>query len=250
MLKIKHWSFSPSLWPSVAVVLLLPLLVSLGFWQLDRAEEKRIRYETFMQRQTAAPINLNMNREVLKKPGDILWQRVFATGVFADDKIILLDNQIINAQAGYFVFTPFLMRGELKKYTLVNRGWVAAGNNRSEVPEFDKTGSEATIKAVIKKPPFTGIRLNDLPPEKMSNRIYRAQDLDIDRLSGLLGLELSEVVLRLEPESDYGFTRTWSVPGSGEAKHLGYAFQWFAMAVALLAIYLVVNTKKERQSSQ
>jgi len=243
VLKIRHWTFSPSLWPSIAVALLLPLLLSLGFWQLDRAEEKRIQQETFMQRQTAAPINLNMNRDMLNNPGEILWQRVTATGVFEEDKIILLDNQVINAQAGYFVFTPFLMRGELK-YILVNRGWVPAGNDRSQVPEFDKTGSEVSIKAVIKIPSFTGIRLNDLPPEKMTSRIYRAQDLDIDELSRLLGLELFDVVLRLEPDSDHGYIRIWPVPGSGEAKHLGYAFQWFAMAVVLLVIYLVINTKK------
>ena len=28
------------------------------------------------------------------------------------------------------------------------------------------------------------------------------------------------------------------------AKNNGYAFQWFAMSVALLIIYLVVNTKR------
>ena len=33
--------FRPGWWPSIAVALLLPLLLGLGFWQLSRAEEKR-----------------------------------------------------------------------------------------------------------------------------------------------------------------------------------------------------------------
>jgi len=100
---------------------------------------------------------------------------------------------------------------------------------------------------VIKGMPSTGITLKDLPPEKMMDGIYRVHRIDITILSGLLGQDLFDTILRLEPDSDHGYVRKWPVPGFGEAKHLGYAFQWFAMALALLVIYLVVNVKKSGQ---
>ena len=51
-------------------------------------------------------------------------------------------------------------------------------------------------------------------------------------------------IIKLEPESEGGFNRDWREPGSGKEKNLGYAFQWFAMASALLIIFLAVNLKK------
>ena len=43
-----------------------------------------------------------------------------------------------------------------------------------------------------------------------------------------------------------GLVRQWPRPDSGSAKNLGYAVQWFAMALAVLIIYLVLSGKRER----
>ena len=50
-MRIASWEFNPSLWPTLATILVLPLFLSLGFWQLDRAEEKR---RELMEAQPAA----------------------------------------------------------------------------------------------------------------------------------------------------------------------------------------------------
>ena len=47
--------FRPGWWPSIAVALLLPLLLGLGFWQLSRAEEKRALLADFAAREHAEP---------------------------------------------------------------------------------------------------------------------------------------------------------------------------------------------------
>jgi len=236
VLKIRHWTFSPSLWPSIAVALLLPLLLSLGFWQLDRAEEKRIQQETFMQRQTAAPINLNMNRDMLNNPGEILWQRVTATGVFEEDKIILLDNQVINAQAGYFVFTPFLMRGELK-YILVNRGWVPRPAAGEPAPEVSVGSAARAIRGRVGYLPRIGIRSGG-PFESGADWPKIGTYPTLEDLSGQLGQELLPFILLLSPEDDDGYERHWQPRERGPMMHYGYAFQWFAMATAVLGMLL------------
>ena len=43
----------------------------------------------------------------------------------------------------------------------------------------------------------------------------------------------------------HGFERVWRpVRGIGPQRHRGYAFQWFSLALALLVIYVVVNTRR------
>ena len=40
MISMRAWKFRPGLWPTVATLILLALFVRLGFWQLDRADQK------------------------------------------------------------------------------------------------------------------------------------------------------------------------------------------------------------------
>jgi surfeit locus 1 family protein len=53
----------------------------------------------------------------------------------------------------------------------------------------------------------------------------------------------AEVIL-LDPGQPDGYLRNWSPPGLPPLRHLGYAVQWFALAVALVVIYVVTNTRK------
>ncbi|MCG8324190.1 MAG: SURF1 family protein [Thiotrichales bacterium] len=242
-IRLKHWSFNPGLWPSVMVVLLMPLLAALGFWQLDRAEQKRSRHEMFLSRQQLDPVQLGAYEPLHASAQDMLWRRVSATGVFNEQIQILLDNQVRHSQAGYFVFTPFQMSG-MNTYVLVNRGWVPAGLDRNRIPELERINQEASILATVKYAQSSGIVLQDLPAEKLGPGVYRVHTLKPAGLSETLAMNFPDVVLRLEPGSDHGYLLDWPQPGSDEAMHRGYAFQWFALAVALLLIYLWVNTRR------
>jgi len=51
--------FRPGLLPTIAVSLLLPLLIALGFWQLSRAEEKRTLLAEHEAIEQAPPITLS-----------------------------------------------------------------------------------------------------------------------------------------------------------------------------------------------
>jgi surfeit locus 1 family protein len=51
--------------------------------------------------------------------------------------------------------------------------------------------------------------------------------------------------LRLAAEAPSGFARQWPEPGSGHERHLGYAWQWFAMAATVAVLYLLLNLRRE-----
>ena len=242
-MRIFFGDFSPSLWPTSAVLLILPLFLSLGFWQLDRAEQKRVLHKEFEVRQNAPAVNLNEEREFRNSLEELLWHKVTLEGEFSRDASVLLDNQVIGGKAGYFVYTPFKLKGEAY-WILVNRGWVSAGASRDDPPSLIVEEGVLKIDGRVKSPPSTGILLAENLAEQLGNGSIRVQKLELAAIEKALEIELLSYVIRLESESVGGFARHWKAPGSGEEKHLGYAFQWFAMAVAIFIIYLILNFKR------
>ncbi len=242
-MQIGRWLFAPGLWPSVITFLVLPTLVSLGFWQLDRAEQKQELHEQFLSHRSADSIDLNLNRAIRETKSEIMWRHIRLTGQFEKQTHILLDNQVVRQEPGYFVLTPFRLAGE-ETWLLVNRGWLPAGTDRSVVPVIDTSEGEIELIAIATDVPVTGLLLGDKTFEQMNDEIVRAQRINIEEISELTGHKLLPFIARLEPESSHGFAREWIMPGSGEERHLGYAFQWFALFLTLLIIYLVVNTKR------
>jgi surfeit locus 1 family protein len=218
--------------------------VSLGFWQLDRAEYKRNLYSDFENRQAAIAVDFDQDNINKLSKDELIWRHVTASGEFLEQYQILLDNQVVDTHAGYFVYTP-LKLAHSDFVILVNRGWLLASADRKVVPEFKFTQGKISIKGVIKDIPKTGLLLKEMPPEKVNDSTFRVQRIDLEELSKLINLNLQSYILRLDPESDHGYTRKWRLPGSGESVHNGYAFQWFAFAAALIIIYLLLNFKKD-----
>lgn len=235
--------FCPKLLTSLITLCFLYLFVSLGFWQLDRAEYKRNLYSDFKNRQAAAAINLDQQNNEKQNIEELIWRHVSATGEFLEQFHILLDNQVVDTQAGYFVYTPFRI-AKSNNYVLVNQGWLLADPDRTLLPKLNPSKGQVEIKGVIKEAPKTGLLLKKLPPEKVNQTNYRVQRIDIEELKALTKLNLVPYIIRLEPDSDHGYTRKWRLPGSGESMHNGYAFQWFTFASVLLIIYLLLNVKK------
>jgi surfeit locus 1 family protein len=244
-----RWQFVPGFWPGLVTILLLPVLVSLGLWQLDRAEQKRGLYEQFATRQSAEIVDLNRDRIIRNNKSEIIWRHIKLSGRFAAQTDILLDNQVVNHVPGYYVFTVLKLTDE-NEWVLVNRGWLPAGADRSIAPEISTPADEVELAAVATDVPATGILLGNENTEYLDNRFIRVQKIDIEEISKLTGLELLPFVARLEPGSDHGFVRQWIMPGSGEEKHLGYAFQWFALALTLLVIFIVVNTRRSKHDDE
>ncbi len=253
-MQIANWQFNPGLWPSVAVLLLLPLLVRLGFWQLERAEQKQIMQEQYQRRSTGAAVNLNAARGALgEDPAKMQWQQAIVRGRFDAEPIFLLDNQVMGRRVGYFVYGVFSLVDEGRKI-LVNYGWVPVGRDRSRPPLIALPDGEQTLSGLIKKAPATGIKLAATEEENLGEGLYLVQEIDLEALAAETGWALFPYVLRLpgaEQESaSSAFLRTWPAPGFGKERHLGYAFQWFALATALAIIYLVVNLKRAKRPDE
>jgi surfeit locus 1 family protein len=56
-------------------------------------------------------------------------------------------------------------------------------------------------------------------------------------------------LLLLDPGESDGYVRSWAPPGFPPLRHVGYALQWFALALALFVIYLAVNVRRVKEPS-
>lgn len=241
-LYFRNWCFSPGLMTSLLAIGFFGLFIFLGCWQLDRAEQKRDLFVEFENRQLTEVMDLNQIDNVTSGLDNLLWQPVRVNGRFLEDFQILLDNQVQNTKAGYYIYTPFQLL-DSERFVLVNRGWLPVGPNRQVSPSIIVTKGVVKIKAIIKEIPKTGLLLKEFPPERMKKDFYRVQRIDLVELEELTNTKLLPYVIRLSPESEHGYHRMWPLPGSGEDKHNGYAFQWFTFATILFIIYFLLNIK-------
>lgn len=241
--RIGSYRFSPSLWPTLVVLVLLPFLLSLGFWQLDRADQKR----AWLARKEAAAhrATLELNA-ALPAYQDVEHRHVRVRGHYDAAHQLLLENQVRDKQAGYLIITPFLT--ESGQAVLVDRGWLPAAVERSRLPDIAVSEQPLAVQGVIDKGPSVGLRMGAAVAE--ASWPLRLQYLDYAALAELLPYDVPPYLIRLDESEPQGYRRDW-LPMSelGPATHMGYAVQWFGLALALLVIYVVVNTKRTENHS-
>jgi surfeit locus 1 family protein len=231
---ISGWRFTLRLWSTVAAAVVIAIMLQLGNWQLSRAQEKESRQERLdlLSQQLAialpaAPVKLE----------DFQYRRVEARGVYVPAHTIYLDNKIYRGIPGYHIITP-LRIGTSSMHVLVNRGWVAADLDRSKLPKVSAPEGPIVVSGVA----TTAIQKTlELSKELVSGQVcYRSST----------GLLLQPVMILQQDDIGDGLVRQWARPDSGSGKNLGYAFQWFAMALAVLVIYLVLSVKRERSENK
>lgn len=228
--------------PTVAAVLLIPAFLALGYWQLQRAEEKRVLQAEYDRRAAEAPTRLGPEPQTAEA---LQFRRVVATGRYRPEHQILIDNRVHRGIAGYHVITPLAVEGGAT-HVLVNRGWIALGPDRQRLPAIDTPTGSVTITGIATVPHADGFRLG--APEAPSAPVW--QQLDIGRYGQRLNAPLAPVVVLLDAHSDAGgFVREWTRLDAGIAVHQGYAFQWFALAAAAIVLFGVLARRHARRPS-
>lgn len=239
------YRFRPGWIKTLVVALLLPVLIGLGFWQLERAAEKTALRDRYAARTRMAPVNVNRNG---LDPQRMEFRRAGVRGEYRAALTIFLDNRVRDAVPGYEVLTPLKIQGRRPgeaRYILVNRGWVPWGASRQRLPQIETPGGALRASGWLQVPASDYFTLADESGDTTLKR--RWQNLDLERYARLSGLALSPMVLQLAPDASGagGFAR--HLPEYEDRwidRHKGYALQWFALALTLLILYLTLNLEK------
>lgn len=229
--------------PAVATLLMLALLVSAGLWQLDRAEEKRALAAEQAYRGTKTPVVLLPGLLDETNPAQLRHRLSNALGQYRGQQQYLLDNRTHAHAAGYHVLTPFRLQGS-NVHVLVNRGWLPVGADRRRLPDLSVNQQPLSVQGMIVDPPAPGLALGASGYEA-GGWPKVVQRIDLVRMQEQLNSPLLPFILRLSPASEHGYQRDWKIQtGLSPQRHVGYAVQWFALAVALLGLSLWVAVKR------
>lgn len=233
--------FKANLFLSLLAILVLALLLRLGLWQLDRAQEKQNLLDAQSARIQLEPTDIML---LGKYDENSRYLPVSLTGILDNQHQILIDNQVKQGVAGYFVLAPVKLANGLS--VLLNRGWVPLGNNRQELPDVSTQLKSISVIGRVDNFPSVGIKLKgaDYLTEGWP---AVTQVVDTEKVAQRLGYAVLPFQVLLSAEEPNGYDRQWQPMKMGPEKHHGYAFQWFALATAWIIIYFVLTIKRRKE---
>lgn len=223
-------------WRSHALILLVTiasaaLTARLGFWQWGRAAQKEALQALLDGRGQLPPAGAAELAAVTGDGAGLLYRKVVLHGHWLADKTIYLENRQMNGRPGFFVVTPLQWAGGA---VLVQRGWVVRDNDeRTRLPRLATPDGEVTVAGRIAPPPA---RLYEFSAAA-SGPIR--QNLDPEHYAREIGLALLPVSVQQDDAAAAdGLLRQWPRPAVDTQKHYGYAFQWWAMSVLIIGLYV------------
>ena len=233
-------AFRPGRLPTLVVLALLPLLLTLGAWQLQRADEKSalLASQEARRQAPAQPIG------ELERRADPAFQRVLLRGYFDGEHSLLLDNRTRDGRVGVELLQPFYDQPS-GLWLLLNRGWLPWPDRRTPV-SFSTPDGALQLQAWIYVAPGESFQLQaDQPGNAWPQLLTR---VDAGALWRQLGRAGWPYELRLLP-GPAAYQADWAVVAMGPEKHLGYAVQWFALAVALACLFIYFGIRNAKEQS-
>lgn len=233
--------FSPSPGSGLLAALGIGMLVLLGIWQLRRADEKVLIQHEYQIRQAKPPLEFTGldARRLTITPGlpELRYRRLRVNGVYQRHRQFLLDNRTHKGVPGYHVLTALRIAAG-PWGVLVDRGWLALGPSREQLPVLSTPAGSVTLQGLLEIPRSdtlvlgaTGYQGQGWP--KVVERI------ELEKMSDLLGYRLLPFILLQDSKAPGPLIREWHpYHGISPDRHRAYAFQWFALAVTLFALYV------------
>ena len=240
---LKNYIFKFKLIPTLIFAITFCGFIVLGFWQIDRADQKNVLNSNYTDRQQEAIIVLDKNN-VIDEKSSLLWRKVEFEGSFINKQNIILDNQIFNQIAGFNIITPFKIKGS-DSLVLINRGWHPNLKNREMLPIINEISDERILQGHIASFPVSGIKLGKNNIETLNSQIFRFQRLDAAELNYFFSAKMMPYMIYLDPIIDKELYGNFKLPAPDSQKNYGYAFQWFAFAITLLIIFIRLSMKRK-----
>jgi len=243
----------------VTLVLLgvaVALFVSLGSWQLRRADERRAIAARIEAGRTLPPLELSTTT-----PPEQLtaWRPAKATGQWLNQYTILLDNRNQDGKPGYWLATPLLLDATSHRAVLVLRGWLPRVLSGS-APSLPETPSEplAVIGELSTHVPrlfelwsLGGSKQGQLPAQlpTADGAVPQVQNLELADYAQVTGLSLLPAVL-MQTRGEDTLVRDWPQPSVDYNQNQGYALQWFSFAAIAAVAWLVLAWRHVRRGRE
>jgi cytochrome oxidase assembly protein ShyY1 len=214
---------------------------ALGAWQLGRRDAKQAmldEVDAVLAARAAQPLLLAADAARRDR-----YDWAAGSGVFADAPAVLLDNQQRDGRPGVRAYRLF--RPDAGAPLLVELGWLPLPGDRT-LPQVPRPSGPQRLEGLLLPPPSHGIASAAAMPKDGQ---LLTIGLDAANLPQALGqASLAPRILRPDPALPLGYARDLDIlPNTlPPERHLGYAVQWFGLALAVLATALILTFRRPR----
>lgn len=236
---------------TLIALVLIPVMVELGFWQLHRHEHRVAQNQRVSKALSADPVQA----EKITSPGHEvpradLYRRVSAEGRFdTEHEVVVRRRTNSDDKVGFHVLTPFVL--DDGKVLLVNRGWIPADGPQTAFPKIPAPPRGRTV--------VTGrLMADETSAESGIKDVRGLPDRQIMLISSgqqahSLGKEvLGGYVEQTSPEPAGDTPELIDEPDHGSiGPHMAYAVQWwlFAAGVPVGWVVLVRRERRDRAAA-
>ena len=229
--------FRPTSWPSAIAAPALIVLLGLGTWQVQRLEWKGDLIAARGTALAAPAIELPLADAELAR---LDHRRVRVSGRFLHDLEFYLLPRFLDGGVGLHVVTP--LERTAGPIVLIDRGWVPESARAPGVRAAGQARGTVIVEGVARtnSPHNVFTPRNDAP----GNQWFW---IDIPAMAEHAGLAFQPAFVEAGPAANAG-----GLPLGGQTRielrnnHLGYAITWYALAVALAAIYVIYHLRRPR----
>jgi surfeit locus 1 family protein len=225
--------------PTLAAIVTVIVCVLMGNWQRSRMHEKdavRAQFESAAS-ERAVPLPDRIDDWSAWR-----FRRVVVEGRFDAARGFLLDNRVRNGTVGFDVITPLRMADG--RAVLVDRGFVAAGPSRAQLPAVPPPGNDVAVEGRINLPPAGYYELGEDRPDSPIR-----EHLDPARIGKATGLALLPIVIEATAPAghDDGLLRDWPLPDTGSERNQSYMLQWYTFATLAAAAWIGFAVHRRRE---
>ena len=226
----------------VLAVLVIALFTRLGVWQLARMHEKQAMLaasHAVLAERRVQPLAIAADP---RRARDYDWAG--GAGHFIDAPAVLLDNQAHDGRIGIHAYRAFQPAGGMP--VLVDLGWLPLAGDR-HMPSIARPQGVLRVAGLLAPPPSGG--LASAASVRLPDGNLLSVALSMPTLRDDMRLPaLAPRVLKLDPALPFGYARDLDIlPNTmPPERHLGYAVQWFGLALTVLITVLVLTFRKPR----
>lgn len=232
-----HFRPMPVLTISTSIAFVI--LIALGLWQLERREEKHALLREMARRMIAPAESIE---GLLVNESDAPFRHAIAQGTFeyAQEAYVFAPrSDDSGTRLGYKVITP--LRLTASAVVFVDRGWVPQERRAPATRLKGQPDGTMTIRGLLKPTAAPGLFT---PEPNLVEHIWYVHD--IAGMASAFDLKPATVLyLEASMASPGGPEPIAEIPEIPD-NHLQYALTWFALAVALVIVYLVFHHSRGR----
>lgn len=231
---------------AIFILAMCALCVRLGFWQLDRLEQRRARNAAIRAATAQPPLRLDSLPALAPDPRSLEWRRAEASGRYHHAGDMVLRGRSREGRPGVHLVSPLVLADG--RVVMVNRGWVPSPDgSTADVRPLRVDGPVRVSGALL---PITSQADRGLPIAGRGGTDSTWRRVDLAAARERAPGPLVPLVLQQLPDEGGADSPPLPdpLPALSEGNHLSYAVQWFSFA-AIGIIGLGILLLRRRKSA-